>query len=484
MAAIKVLKRCKDFRICGLCPAWMTCFILLAFIGVSFASDEPQSSFSGLYKSDAIDLDKDGLYDSMDVAVGANAIASGYYEVTGDLQDQNGSETHLASNRTYLTLGADTLILRFYGLCHPGAFYLRNLTLRDDSGRILEHLDEAYTTPKYTILDPTPEIAKLTGDYKDHATDANGDGRYEDLTIDVGVYLFSPGQYTLTGYLYDQNGSDVAWSIDSRDLDAGETLMHLRFDGGTIREHEANGPYRLGNLFLSGRNWTIDEFAKNAYNTSAYKFVDFAEPLRPMYEKYISGVGKGELALTVIIKQKVPVRSGAFSFDISGINIPPISTPLAVKSSKLGYSYNLTGIYMPSKPNNFTVTASSVKNLNIGLKKLQGSYENSSMIWKGKYTRIWITTQAEADKNGTATAMSDLLSPGNYDAKIFGDAAKNTSEVDLTMTLEKKLMIDGRFSLAINTSGFPAGDYAMIARASNGSFCMDEMAVEGLSMED
>lgn len=482
MAATGVLRKHINFIICSMWLACVICFTLSACISISFASDKPQASFSGLYQSEALDLDKDGFYDSMDVAVGANVVATGYYEITGDLQDQNGSEIHFASNRTYLALGADILILRFYGLRHPGAFYLRNLTLRDDSGRILGHLDEAYTTPKYAILDPTPKIAKLTGDFKDHVTDANGDGRYEDLTIDVGVYVFSPGQYTLTGYLYDRNGSNVAWSIDSRDLDAGQTVMNLRFDGGSIRRHEVNGPYRLENLFLAGKNWTVDDFAKQACNTSAYDFVDFAEPLRSRYEKYISGKGKGELALTVVIKHKVPVQSGVFSFDIAGINIPPISTPLTVTGSKPGYSYNLTGIFMPNKPNNFTVTARGVKNLNIGLKKLQGSYENSSMIWKGKFTRVWITTQAKADRDGTATSNSDLLSPGNYDAKIFGDAAENTSEVDLTMTLEKKLIIDGRFSLAINTSGFPAGDYAMIARTLNGSFCMDEMAVEGLSI--
>ena len=473
-----------DFSIHSLWLAWVICFMLLACAGISSASDKSQASFSGIYHSEALDLDGDGLYDSLDLAVGANVAAPGYYEITGNLQDQNGNETHLASNRSYLSLGAGSMVLRFYALRQPGRFYLRNLTLHDGSGRTLDHLDEAYTTPEYTILEQNPKIAKLTGEYDDHGTDANGDGRYEDLTIDVGVYAFNPGQYTLTGYLYDRNGSSVAWSIDSRDLDAGPTVMHLRFDGDSIRKHEVNGPYRLKNLFLASKNWTIDDSVKQAYNTSAYNYADFAEPLRSEDEKTISGSGKGEISLMVIIEHKVPVQSGVFSFDIQGINIPPISTPLTVTSSKHGYSYNLTGIYMPNKPNNFTVTAKGVKNLNIGLKKLQGSYENSSMIWKGKFTRIWITTQVEADKEGNATASSDLLSPGNYDAKIFGDAAENTSVVDLTMTLVKKLIIDGRFSLAINTSGFPSGDYSMIARALNGSFSMDEMAVDGLSEID
>jgi hypothetical protein len=118
----------------------------------------------------------------------------------------------------------------------------------------------------------------------------------------------------------------------------------------------------------------------------------------------------------------------------------------------------------------------------VGLKKLQGSYENSSMVWKGKASRIWITTQIPADSNGVATADSDLISPGNYQAKIFGDAADNASQVDLTMTMVKKMIVRGRFNLSINTTGFPAGNYSISAKAINGSLSLDELAVEGLSI--
>ena len=67
---------------------------------------------------------------------------------------------------------------------------------------------------------------------------------------------------------------------------------------------------------------------------------------------------------------------------------------------------------------------------------------------------------------------------------LFGDAAANTSEVDLTMTLVKKIIVNGRFNLAINTSGFPSGDYSISASALNGSFSLDELEVGGLSVGD
>ncbi len=49
--------------------------------------------------------------------------------------------------------------------------------------------------------------------------------------------------------------------------------------------------------------------------------------------------------------------------------MPPISSNWTVTGTKNGYSYDLPGIRMPGKPNNFTVLASNVKNLNVGVKK-------------------------------------------------------------------------------------------------------------------
>jgi hypothetical protein len=68
-----------------------------------------------------------------------------------------------------------------------------------------------------------------------------------------------------------------------------------------------------------------------------------------------------------------------------------------------------------------------------------------------------------------------MISPGRYQFKIFGDAADNTSQVFLEMEVVKKLVINGKFNLALNTSGFPLGNYSINARALNGSFKFDEM---------
>jgi len=52
------------------------------------------------------------------------------------------------------------------------------------------------------------------------------------------------------------------------------------------------------------------------------------------------------------------------------------------------------------------------------------------------------------------------------------------------MTLVKKMVVKGRFSFEINTTGFPSGNYSMSVKSLNGSLLLDELAVDGLSIDN
>jgi hypothetical protein len=467
------------------------CLILIVLSGPSYASQISNSApagLNGLYKSQGVDDDGNGLFDHIDIEIGIDVRTPGRYRVNGSLYDDGGNETVPASNEAQLSIGAKYITLQFYGLQRPGAYHLRNVTLYDDQNQLLESSGDAYTTKGYFSIDSNPQLGKLSGEYSDRGVDENGDGKFELLDVDVGVRIFFPGQYTLTGYLYDKNGSEIGWAIDNGDFEAGNGTMHLKFDGMPIEQHRADGPFTLGKLFLAGENWRIKDVANNVYNTFSYKYSDFAPRVLSHNEKLISGIGYGELWLAATIHTTVPVSSGTYSYDIESIDIPPISSNFNISFPYIrtnvygrnvsGYAYNAEGVYIPALPNNFTVSASGVKTLNVGLKKLQGSYKNSSTVWKELYARIWITDQVNADKDARAMVTNDYPSPGSYHAKIFGDAANNVSMVDLTMTVVKELVVNGHFDLRINTTGFPEGDYLFNIKALNGTFKMDEMSFE------
>ena len=317
---------------------------------------------------------------------------------------------------------------------------------------------------------PAIELASLNGEYADYGTDVNHDGLFDLLTVEVGLNVLSPGEYSIMAYLYDKNASEIVWSVDHQNLSVGEHKMRLDFDGKALQKHGSDGPYLLKDVRLvKGSSPTylfVCDQAAEPYNTSFYSARDFVDPAPD--SQILSGTGYGELLLTFTVKTSVPAFSGRFSYDILEINIPPISSPFKVSGSKTGYAYTMDNLYLPNKPNNFSVIAYGVKDLNIGLKKIQG-----------EKTRVWVTSQVPADEKGVAVSESDLLSPGLYHVKIFGQVKDNATMVNLTMAAKKKVVADGPFNLTINTTGFPDGDYSLKVEALNGSFKLSELELKG-----
>ena len=409
----------------------------------------PLAELTSDYSDYGADTDGDGLYDYLMIDIGVNVTDAGVYILKGWLYDVSENDITSAVNHAYLDTGNKTLQLNFNGKAiqkHEvdGVYYLKNLSLYDGSWNLLDYISDAYTTSAYNHTDFQVPLAEFTSDYADYGIDTDGDGLYDYLTIDVGVNVITAGDYSLLGYLYDANGTEIVWSIDYGSLDVGNHTMHLDFNGKTIQMHGVNGPYYLKDLTLSsGENWTFIDSIPDAYTTSAYNYTDFVDPVSTENEVTISGVGLGEIRLIVSFKETIPVFAGRYSYDLVGINVP-------------------------QRPNNFTITTSEVKNLKVGVKKIQ---DNT--------TRIWVTQTIVAPE-GIATVQSDLPSPGNYHVKIFGDAAEGVSEVDLELTAVKKIKASGDFSLSIDISGFPAGKYTVTATADTG--CFTDLTLEGLPL--
>lgn len=429
-----------------------------------------EANLNGIFSDEGKDSDHDGIYDQIEIKVGLSLHSPGEYTVRGSLQDRSGrEETSISSD--YLRAGAQSLYLKFPGWNAEGKRYLRNLTLYDEEGEPLDSMDMAYVTDDYDNMQELSSHAKLTGNYSDQGIDVNGDGFYDFLSIEAGVDVQSQGEYSLSGTLCDRLGREVVWSMTHENLSSGDRKMILDFDGKTIWKHGVDGPYDLKYLLLSGRNWSQNDLVSKAYTTSKYTASQFVDPIYP--DRTVSGSGSGEMLLTIAIEESLPVFSGRFSQDIVGINIPPLSSPWKDKVSRFGYAYEVEGIYMPNKPNNFTVAAEGVKNLNIGLKKYQ---KNGG----ANIPRTWVTSQIDATPDGRAVAETDLISPGCYHVKIFGDAIDNATKVNLRLAVVKKVLVDGRFNLSINTTGFPQGNYSLSAKSINGTFEFDELNLGNL----
>ncbi len=442
--------------------------------------DISRARFNGLYSDHGVDEDGDGQYEYVVLEAGLNVKKAGNYSLKGSLYDLNDGREIPVSNAGYLNFGSHVLELPLCDMKSPGPYRLVGLVLYDENGDEIDRSPAGYITEEYPnllISGLETKSAVLNGSYSDYGSDTNRDGFFDYLTVDVGLDVFSPDNYSLMGFLCDASGKELVWSMGFGYLVPGTHKMHMDFDGKTLWQSKVNGPYRLCNLSLSCgdsvENLTIEDIASNIYTTAPYNYTQFVDPVWP--EKTISGSGFGEVILTVSVESVIPVFEGRYSYDIVGAYMPPISSNWTVNGSKNGYAYELPGVHMPDKPNDFTIIARGVKNLNIGVRKEQAAKE-------GNFFRSWVSAQTLADDNGTATVEDDRISPGKYQFKVFGDAADNTTEVALELKVVKKLVINGDFTLSLNTDGFPPGNYSISARAINGSLRLDEMSIAGLSI--
>lgn len=446
----------------------------------SSPGDSYQARFNGLYR-DSATKGEDGLIDYVTFAAGVNVKSPGNYSAFAVLYDTQSGQRIYLRNESYLNAGAKFLDFYIFPISSPGPYRhrLQELVLYNGEGKKVDVSDARYTTRSYEQENVRLWSARLNGRYGDRGLDTNSDGFYDFLTVEVGVDVAEQGNYSLMGTLYDSDGRQVVWSVAYANLSAGSHVMHMDFDGKTINLHKFNGTYAVSELVLLRGDSRVEEglaledSAPDAYITGRYSYGQFVDPAWP--ERVLSGSGSGELLFTFIVKSVLPVYEGRYSYDLVGVNMPPISSNWTVKSSEGGYAYDLPGVHMPAKPNDFSVTATGVKNLNVGVKQdRSGMPQMASAI----QNRSWVSVQARAGEDGSAVVESEYISPGRYQFKVFGEAAGNATEVGLEMRVVKKLVISGDFRLALNMSGFPEGSYSVDAKALNGSFRFDEIRLD------
>ncbi len=129
--------------------------------------------------------------------------------------------------------------------------------------------------------------------------DADGDGHYDSLAIDVAVSVKTPGTYTFGGTLALPQGStaygETYAKTESQYLAAGEHTARLLFNGKVLGEQGGDGPYQLGAVWATANAafdprlgpWTdaLDRAELN-YVTTAYLANQFEIPAASFAGKY------------------------------------------------------------------------------------------------------------------------------------------------------------------------------------------------------
>ena len=211
---------------------------------------------------------------------------AGYYSLGGWVDEDGNKYITYVSTASHLNKGLQKLTLKFngYELYRRGVnsqFVLGSVELKVRSGDAWDIVDQkwdAYTTSfyYYTGFDKPP--ADLTGSYSHYGIDADGDGKYDYLAIDVRVNVKEAGYYNLEGWLEDCYGYYITYGRNHTYLEEGLQKLTLEFNGYETYRHGVSGSLGLGHVKLLDHGWNVIEEKWDVYSTSYYAYTNFDTP--------------------------------------------------------------------------------------------------------------------------------------------------------------------------------------------------------------
>ena len=152
----------------------------------------------------------------------------------------------------------------------PGYLHLRVTAEGSDAGT-------QFNRQVDRLLTVASQAVQLTGTYADRADDADGNGRYETLTVDVEVLAAGAGDFIFSANLVTDEDQFVAHVITQTALITGTQSVPLRFDGELIHDGGRDGPFMVTNLLISDlQNAGIPSvMADDVWTTAAYDHTQF-----------------------------------------------------------------------------------------------------------------------------------------------------------------------------------------------------------------
>ncbi len=223
------------------------------YVTARYLADEFErvaASFADQYSRRGVDGDGDGRNESVAIDVTLDIAQPGTFRVEGDLYSHTGDQVGHAA-----WTGSEGVATLTFGLDKTsGPYTLDNLHLYDGRDKMLDsRQDNAYT---FTDLDgrlvngpvslnvypaqsgqvgPLGMYITPTQVFTATGVDLNGNGKYDQLRVDVEVQVSQAGQYRVDGWLEGTDGSLILYgSGPFTALGAGVQTLAMFFDGRAL----------------------------------------------------------------------------------------------------------------------------------------------------------------------------------------------------------------------------------------------------------
>lgn len=288
------------------------------------------------------DTDGDGLFEFLTIETELNVNEPGNYQLTGWLQSGSGLAQDIGHGVAIVNLspGPQRVALNFnatniYQHKLDGPYRLGYLLVTNDDHAIVDSSSKTYDTGWYRYNDfkaPPPPLAQLSVEFTDSGNDLDGNGKYDNLTVQVGVKAAATGNIVIQALLKSMDGTVIDTKTNFAHIETGVPgTVELIFDGRKIFASGKNGPYTLTDVrvYHTG-DPSQSEIAEDVYTTSVYYATQF-EPVAVIAGKVTkpSGAPIGGAVITVGDKWVYSNEKGEYFLGLSltgtvnvGINPP------------------------------------------------------------------------------------------------------------------------------------------------------------------
>lgn len=224
----------------------------------------PTSALLGPFDDNGVDDNGDGLFDRVQLRPQVDTVVPGTYQAIATLRSSSG-RTLVRSGNAMLPAGASLISIDFEAaglrtLAEDGPYEVVELDLfkLDASGAIrADHREHAGFTRGYLLSQFQRAGLALTGTFQEEASDPNGNGKFDLLTVQLEVDVLRAGFYQWNAKLTAGNLTELDFDNQSGFLAAGLNTISLVYDGHKIGPTGQDGPFLVRDLLMFGQGESL-----------------------------------------------------------------------------------------------------------------------------------------------------------------------------------------------------------------------------------
>ncbi len=249
------------------------------FASTSFRVEQPLARFTSFQDAGADDNGNNQI-DRVTVTANVNVQVAGQYQFALTLLASNG-ERIKASRFADLMQGTQQVFASFSAaellkLGVDGPYEIKDaiLTLKDNtSNPVADFRDSAGRTNAYALSSVEHPPLSFNGQNTVTPLDTNGNGKFDVLTIQSGIYVARAGYYQWSGILADTVGKQIDFVGGRAYFYAGDNNITFNYSGDKIGHNGKDGPYSLRSVLLFGGGKSL--IVEKLLDTQAFSAAQF-----------------------------------------------------------------------------------------------------------------------------------------------------------------------------------------------------------------